>query len=302
MTDPRSVTFYLEDGLRQNAEAGKHNFISHLVSVLRGAGYHVDFRADSVAERALSLSREGRAMFHMQQPTTARGLTFRRVYHYPFWQIERVAARWDWDTAHAEFTGPGDRDEADRFYAFWQKRLFGDRPARARRSGFVFVPLQGMLRDHRSFQFCSPLDMVRAVLEHETEREILVTLHPGERYDEDDLAALEAMEHPRLKIAIGGMEEALTGCDYVVTQNSSAAFNGYFFGKPAILFAGIDFHHIAANVAAFGIEGAFEAVHEMHPDYAGYVWWFWQHMSINAGRPDAERQIRDRLDALGWPV
>ena len=88
----------------------------------------------------------------------------------------------------------------------------------------------------------------------------------------------------------------------MVTQNSSAAFSGFFFGKPCVLFARVDFHHIAANVASLGVKAAFDRVRSMSPDYAGYVWWFLQRQSINAGRPEAEERIRDRLAALGWPV
>ncbi|SLN30673.1 hypothetical protein [Roseisalinus antarcticus] len=296
------VTFYLEDGLRQNAEAGRHRFIGLMAGVLRGAGLTVAYAPDTPVERALAGARPGRAMFHMADPPGPSGLTFRRVYHYPFWQIERRAARWDWDVARAAFAPPAKPGGARRFYRFWQRHLFGDAPARARRDPLVYVPLQGLLREKRSFQTCSPLDMLRHVLDQVPDHEVLVGLHPKETYSRADRAALAALSVPRMRIVTGGMEQALERCDFVVTQNSSAAFNGYFFGKPAVLFAGIDFHHIAANVATLGVDGAFEAVRQMRPDYAGYLWWFWQRMSINAGREDAEEQIRARLYALGWPA
>jgi hypothetical protein len=85
-------------------------------------------------------------------------------------------------------------------------------------------------------------------------------------------------------------------------MNSSVAFAGYFLKKPSVLFAGIDFHHIAANVGVLGVDGAFEAVRGMKPPYPQYLWWFLQQMSVNAGRPDAEDKIRARLAGLGWPV
>ena len=67
---------------------------------------------------------------------------------------------------------------------------------------------------------------------------------------------------PRLRLETGGAAEALAACDLVVTQNSAVAFNGYFFHKPAVLFAEIDFHHIAASVPRLGVAAAFRAVRD----------------------------------------
>ena len=96
------------------------------------------------------------------------------------------------------------------------------------------------------------------------------------------------------------MERYLPACDYVVSQSSGAAFFGYFFGKPAALFGKIDFHHIAANVHDLGVEEALGRVAEMRPDFERYLWWFWQEMSINAGRDEAEAQIALRFRTAGW--
>ena len=118
MTEPRILRLYLEDGLRQSAEAGAHNFIARVVSVLRQARYRVEFRPNSPAERRKSATRRGYALFHMDGPVQARTLTFRRAYHYPFWFIERSGVRWDWPVARARF--PADavpRARADRFFS-----------------------------------------------------------------------------------------------------------------------------------------------------------------------------------------
>lgn len=304
MTETRRVTFYLEDGLRQNAEAGQHNFLNLIAEVLRAAGFDLAYRPDSEEERAASATRPGHALFHMAEPTHDRALTLRRVYHYPFWAIERSARRWEWQVAQAPFDPQTVPTRAARqFYRFWQNRLFGDAPTQATREGFVYVPLQGRLLQHRSFQSCAPLDMLRAVLSHDP-REVIAALHPKESYSDEELAALARLnrESPRLTITLGGMERWLKTCDYVATENSSAAFNGYFFGKPAALFAGSDFHHIAADAARLGAEEALRIAPEMRPDYAGYLHWFWQQMSINAGRPDAKDKIRAALLRAGWPV
>ncbi len=305
MTDARILRFYLDDGLRQSAETGQHNFIALVALVAKEAGYRVEYRRNSEAERVKSAARHGYSMFHMDDPFHDRALTMRRVYHYPFWAIEPSARRWEWHVAQAHFDPSGvARQEADRFHGFWQKRLFGDAPARAARAGYVYVPLQGRLTDHRSFQTCAPLDMIRQTLRYEPVLPLVVTLHPGEEYSPQERQALDDLsrQNPRVRVETGQMERWLQGCDYVVTQNSSAAFSGFFFGKPAVLFARIDFHHIAANVATLGVKRAFERIRDMEPDYAGYIHWFWQEMSINAGRPEAGARIRAALTRAGWPI
>ncbi len=304
MSRAQAVTFYLDDSLRRSAAAGEHNFIGKVADVLRASGMTVAFRANSTAARIASALRPGYAIFHMNQPTHDRALTMRRVYHYPFWQIEPMAERWHWHVAGSVYV-PDEIDpvEARRFQTFWRKRLFVD-AAPAQRGGFVYVPLQGCLTEQRSFQAASPVDMVKAALSHDTERLVIAAFHPKEEYSEAERQAIHelAAQNHRLSFQTGGMENLLPKCDYIVTQNSSAAFNGLFFNKPILLFARSDFHHIAANVHKLGVTGAFRAVQHMTPDSAAYLWWFWQKMSINAGRPEAEGQIRASLQRAGWPV
>ncbi len=304
MTSAQTVTFYLDDSLRHSAQAGSHNFIGKLAHVLQDAGLQVAFRANSGAARLASALRPGFAMFHMDQPTHARALTMRRVYHYPFWQIEPTASRWDWHVAQTAFAPDSvDPAEARRFQTFWRKRLFPD-VAATPRDGFVYLPLQGRLLQQRSFQAASPVDMIAATLRHDPDRQVMATFHPKETYTDAERQAVYdlAEMHPRLGIRTDTMDRLLPACDYVVTQNSAAAFNGLFFNKPLVLFARADFHHAACNVHSLGAERAFAMAQQAQPDHAPYLWWFWQHMAINAGRPEAEDRIRTALQRAGWPV
>lgn len=305
MAEPRILNIHLDPDLRASAQAGRHNFIAKIEAVMRGAGYDVRYRANSRTERLKSATRRGYSLFHMDPPLHDRALTFRRVYHYPFWAIEQTEKRWHWRVARTRFdpeTVP--RKRADGFYAQWQTRLFGDAPAQALAEGYVYIPLQGRLLDHRSFQTCTPLEMIEQVLQHDPARPVVAALHPKESYTARELDALDALaaRHDRLHLETGQMERWLKGCDYVVTQNSAAGFSGYFFGKPLVLFGQIDFAHIARNVSDLGAEQAICTVMDSAPDFAGYTHWFWQKMSINAGRPDAEDRIARRFRQAGWPM
>ncbi|WP_090208640.1 capsular polysaccharide export protein, LipB/KpsS family [Yoonia litorea] len=300
-----TVTFYLHPKLRRQAENGNHNFISKIAEVLGAAGMSIAFDGDDAAARLRAMARPGRGLYLMQDPVNSRGLVFRKTYLYPFWHIEKEAARWEWPVAKSAFD-PNEIDprKASNFYRFWRNRLFDDAARDARRDGFVFVPLQGKLLERRSFQQCSPIDMLQAVLSHETKRQVVATLHPNETYSAAEEEALRSLfeTHDRFFLQPGGSARYLQNCDYVVTQNSSVGFIGLFYGKPLVLFAKTDFHHIALNVAEFGAEEAISRAPSHAPDCPSYLYWFLQEQAINAGRPEAKEKIKKVLRGHGWPV
>lgn len=301
MTQDPTVHFLLEPELREAAQAGDHPFIAKMALVLESASFRVAYRGHNDTDR----SAETYVLSHMKAPPTNRGLVFRRVYEYPFWQIESSAERWEWDVAKSTFyPAQISAQDAAQFYAFWQKRQYQDAPMQTSRAGFIYVPLQGRLRDRRSFQSCSPLEMIEHCLAHDPSRQVIATIHPNEIYSDAEIAALEALErkHKRLRVDVGDMVPLLQGCDYVVTQNSSVAFAGYFFGKPALLFGKIDFHHIAVQADMGNLAQSFAQVSKAKPEYAKYLYWFWQDQSINAGRDDVYGKITARFRRFGWPI
>jgi len=300
-----TVTFYLHPKMRRQAENGNHNFINKVVDVLQAADLSVAFDGDDQAARLKAMARPGYSMFLMQPPVNKRSLVFRKTYLYPFWHIENDPERWEWPVAKTAFDAHAiDPRKASNFYRFWRTRLFDEAPREARRDGFVFVPLQGKLLEQRSFQHCSPIEMLEAVLAYDEKRQVVVTLHPNESYSVEEEAAIVALseQHARLFVQTAGAERYLQNCDYVVTQNSSVGFMGLFFGKPLVLFGKADFHHIALNVSEMGVERAIKEAPGHTPDYASYMYWFLQMQAINAGRPEAKNKIRNVLRGHGWPV
>lgn len=304
MDQPNDVTFYLEPSLLQSAEAGEHNFIALMADVMRGAGLEVHYHDNSGVARLMAETRPGYAVYHNDPPNHDRAVTIRRAYYYPFWRIEMSAKRWEWDVALSAFDPKAvDRTEADRFFGYWQRRLYQDAPSQAVRGAYIYMPLQGLIRQHRSFQACSPIEMLERTAARFPDKPIVVTLHPGEDYTSADRLALAQIigRHPRVEVVERRMETCLRDCDFVVTMNSSAAFAGFLFSKPAVIFGQIDFHHITGSVMAVGEDAAFDAV-RYTPDFVGYVWWFLQVMAINAGREEAPAQIANALRRYGWPV
>ena len=245
---------YLEDPMLADARAGRFNFLNVLSRAVRDAGWSVEFAPTGPAARAAAPSRDGYALFHMEQPTHDRALTFRRAYHYPFWRIEPVAERWRFAVARAVYDpGEVDGEVAAAFLRRLRARVLPGPPPT--RDGPILVPLQGHLRRHRSFQSMSPVEMLDAVCR--TGRPVVATLHPSEHYDADDHAALAALSARHRDLTVGGdTMRLLRDCAFVATQNSAVAFDGMILGKPAVLFAQVDFHHVALNVAELGAEVA----------------------------------------------
>ena len=295
--------FYLPEPMRSDAARGEVNVVNRILAAL--PGWKPVWHPDTPAERLRDQRRDGHSIWHMQTPPDpSRGLCLRRAYWYPFWTLDRSNDRWETDTARAPYDPAAvDPAEARPFARRWRRKLLGD--AEARREGYVFVPLQGRLLEHRSFQAMSPLDMIEATLDNDP-RPVRVTLHPHpkEPYTTPERRALDRLvaRHARLTLDDTPSEAHLLACDLVVTQNSSTALTGFFAGKPAVLFAGVDFHHIAGSVPRDGLAPAFEKARGPMLDPDLYLYWVLQQRAINAGHPEAEARIRLRLAENGWPV
>lgn len=306
MDETQKLRIYLHRELLAQARAGKHRFLCLVDEAVSGQGWKVSYHRDTPEERLKSAGRRGKALFHMDDPYHDNALTFRLAYHMPFWQIEKSAKRWEFDVARAKFTPADvDKDAARRFFDYWGKRLFGeDRIKSARKDGFVYIPLQGRLLDHRSFQATSPAEMILATVEQEPNLPIVLTLHPKETYSEDEMTALAEIceAHPNVIMGELDWHTYLAECSYIVTQNSSAALAGMFFKKPSVLFGRVDFHHISGNVCDEGVAAAFHKARSQHMPFKPYIHWFLQENTINAGKPDVRDRILNRLRRHGWEL
>lgn len=303
MADPKVVRFYLDEGLKEKAERGEHLFLRRFASVVQRHGFTPAYTLQTDETRLASADSVEHAVYLMQPPLTARGLTIRKNYIYPFWKIERSAERWTWPVAQAQFDPKAaPQPEARRFARRIRRKLFGGEADIVRREGFVYVPLQGRLLEHRSFQSMSPIEMLEQVLRHDPTRPVLVTLHPKEDYSAQEMQALEDLieRHPRIQMVQRNMADLLKTCDFVVTQTSGAAFSALFFRKPLVLFGRSDFHHIAADVHRLGTAEALRQAPDMVPDYDAYLWWFLHDQSINAAVPETEDRIEAALRRHGW--
>ena len=244
----------------------------------------------------------GYHLLQNQPITAARCLNLRNAYLDPFWRIEPGNDRWHFAVAAARFD-PATIPEpaATAFVQRWRQTLFGD--TRVTRQGHIFMPLQGRLSERRSFQSHSPLDMIRTTLAQDAARPIIATLHPREVYSDAERSALSDLQqqNPRFRVQEGGSIDLLLSADYVVSENSGLVMQGYFAGKPAVLFADIDFHHIAGSVSALGPKAAFASTALPRP-FDRYVTWFFRRNCLQAFGSLTQGRIVARLQELGWPI
>jgi len=284
----------------RSARAGTFPAMAVLARAVEAQGWRVSFEPASPQAHQTEPPPGDHALLHMKQPLHPRTLTLRRAYHYPFWRIEQVSERWRFAVAQARFDPTGvDGEPAAAFVRRLRQRVLpGPEPVRGEH---VLVPLQGHIRRTRSFQTMRPVDMLAAVCA--TGRPVVATLHPAEHYDEADHRALEELARRHRNLTVGGDTMALLrDCAYVATQNSAVALDGMILGKLAVLFAQIDFHHAALNVADLGADAALAAAAEAPPDFDRYLWWFLKDQAIDAQAPDAGGRMLSAMRRGGWPI
>ena len=305
MSTAKILRVYLDPEPLEWAFQGKFNFVNKIAQALVTKGFRTEFCKNSDEERLKSAARNGYSLFLMDDPFHPNALTMRRSYFYPFWRIEASAKRWEFEVATKAFNpSTVDADEATAWADRWRKWLFKGTTENVAIDGPIYVPLQGRLLHHRSFQTVSPMEMLERTAAYFSDMPILAGLHPAEVYTSAERQALDEItkRYPNLRVVEGQMERALSECRFVVTQNSSAALFGYFFHKPAVLFSRIDFHHIAANVHDLGQQEAFDAVQNMKPEFDRYLYWFTIKNAIRADADDVSDQIISTLTKRGWQV
>ena len=301
MNDARIVNFFLDWHQRRAMNQAKPHMFARVKRSLEQAGWQVILRPDSECARIYTLP--GHHLVGNRPVLHPLCLNLRNAYMPAFWRIEDSNDRWNFTVAGQHFDPASiPPDQASGFVGRWREGMLrGVKPVRR---GYIFMPLQGVLLRQRHFQAMSPVQMIEATLRADPERPVIATLHPNETYAPDEIAALHAItaRHPRFTVSVAPSHGLICGCDYVVTENSSMVITGYFAEKPAVLFADIDFHHVAQSVPKLGVDRAFARVLERQPDFAAYLVWFMRGNAIAQFASDAETRIAARLTDLGWPM
>jgi hypothetical protein len=293
MERKRVLHFYLNDAQHREIAAATAGILTRIVGAVKAAGWSVELQP---LERPVG--GDGYHLVFNQAVDVPFCLCLRRVYLNPFWRIEATNDRWDWDVARLAYDSSRVSNHAQGFQNRWRDIVF--KGLEITQGGYVFMPLQGKLDIKRHFQAMSPLAMIAATLKADPARRIIATLHPSETYSDQELAALRGFG-ARFEVSDMPSKTLLSGCDYVVTQNSGMGLIGWFADKPAVLFGRIDFHHMAGSVLEKGVAGAFADAQTKAP-YAGYLHWFFKQQAITYWDAKADERILARFREHGWPM
>ena len=300
MARENKVSVYVSAEQRASVISGERSILTRLKTAIEAVGW--SFALEAEAEGPQAATRDGYHLLCNKDVPGRNCLNLRRSYFYPFWRIEDSNDRWNFQVAQRQFQPDAVSErQSNGFRDRWRKTFWPNRKIADDR--LVFMPLQGRLLRHRSFQTMSPVEMIRRTLA-QTDLPIIATLHPSETYEPDEHAALAeiAAQEPRFTLSAEPWETLLLRSSLVVTENSGLALSGYFADKPAVLFADIDFHHLGGSVRRDGLDGAFARAKAEDLHYARYLYWFFRQNALNGGSDDVGDKILARLREHGWPI
>ncbi|MEM9228041.1 MAG: hypothetical protein AAGB10_00390 [Pseudomonadota bacterium] len=301
----RTLRVHVTETGRREKRGPRADIDAFLNAALQPHGFRLEFWRNQPTARLISELMPGYSLFLMKDPRTRSALTLRRGYLRKTWRLERSNDRDDWTVTGQRYDPNAVDADAARQWIKQIRHRHGIHLAGASASpGYVLVPLQGKLLSHRDFQFKSPVEMIEDAQRYEVERDICLTLHPGETYSREELAAIHRLaQHPRTSILQGiPMHKAIAGADYLVSQNSSVAYWGLVHRKPAILYAAADFHHICQSISRTTPSDAFRKAPDTRPGYAKYLYWHSLNALIDISGANAAAQLVARLRFMGWSV
>ncbi len=301
----QSLKFYFNHNHHEKVVRNNHDYFNGLLKSLQMRGFKVSLGVISEDTPYVAGLLEDYAILDKLLLDRENCITVRRAIYIPYWSYENAQYR-DGFRLYKKRFNPNKiyEDEAQEFAAKIRKRNIGVKWPVEDFGEAVFIPLQGRLQDQRYGQSMSPLDMIRTVREHEPDRELLLSLHPGDDNSREALDALEAVcKEVDARVVDMPNSMLMRKSKYVATMNSSLGFEAMVWGLPVMLFADADFHHMAVNVKDYeNISEAFEAIHGEVPDFSKYIKWYLDDNMISARKPNAIPRTIDYLKELGLPV
>lgn len=147
----------------------------------------------------------------------------------------------------------------------------------------------------------SPRQMLKALLERDDPRPVVVKPHPKEKTPETlDWLARQAKKDPRLRIFLGNIHDLLAKSDVVVTINSAVGIEAMLHERPVVLCGDTDFHHICETVtrrrdmaAALTRAEARAAVGDW--PFHAYIGWYYGRMCHDPRAPDFGARVAAKL-------
>ncbi len=301
----KHLIFHAAPEMRSHIEDGLHGFANMLSQIFAARGYGMRVDGIGRADRWRAKLDNNYHMFDMAGAEGLRALNMRPSVLQPFWTVERPHSRYQGRMAHKVFdpatVGGG---LVSPFFEEMQKLYLSPTEQDAELRDYVLVPLQGQLGKQRDWQYASVPEMVRTICAQDPARKIVLKPHPKEVYGPEDQAVIAQLSQlPNVQVLALPMQALIAQCAYIVTQNSTAVFEGILHRKPAILFAKSDFHHIFPTVkSAQDAPEAFARVEAKNMLFMKYLYWYLRMNAADIRRADAPAKIQEMLAEAGWDI
>lgn len=151
----------------------------------------------------------------------------------------------------------------------------------------------------------TPRHMIKALLERDDPRPVVVKPHPKEKNLETlDWLTRQARKDPRLQVFIGNIHDLLAKSDVVVTINSAVGIEAMLHEKPVVLCGDTDFHHICEIVTRRrDLNGAIARAEARQAagqwPFRAYIGWYYGRMCLDPRAPDFGARVMAKLRGLG---
>lgn len=150
----------------------------------------------------------------------------------------------------------------------------------------------------------SPRQMLKALLDRDDPRPVVVKPHPKEKTPETlDWLARQAKKDPRLQIFLSNIHDLLAKADVVVPINSAVGIEAMLHERPVVLCGDTDFHHICETVtrrrdmAAALTRAEARAAMGDWPFHA-YIGWYYGRMCHDPRAPDFGARVAAKLAGM----
>ncbi len=242
----KKLIFHAAPKMRTHIENGLHGFANMLAQIFASEGYNMRVAGLGRVDTWRAKHDRNYHIFDLEGAVGPRALNMRPSVFQPFWTLERPGSRYQGRMAQKLFdpatVGGG---LVTPFFKEMQRLYLSPGLPDVGARDYVLVPLQGQLSKRRYWQYATVWDMVGTICIHDPTRKIILKPHPKEVYSPEDQAVIARLlllpNVELLELPIGTL---IANCAYIVTQNSTAAFEGILHRKPSVLFAKSDFHHI----------------------------------------------------------
>jgi hypothetical protein len=308
-----AVTLHVPEAIRAHAWAMRQ-FYGTLAKALEAEGLEV---AVVTLDPAQTLARveadRGFHIVHHARIRHPRVLNAGKAYIEPFFTLDPWGFRLFSSIAAAPFQpGPDPAADATIFDEIRARMVGGRKSHYDQPQGVIDAPDHAIAvflqtednRDVGETCHLTPRQMIKALLDRDDHRPVMVKPHPKEKTPETlDWLVRQSRKNARLRIFLGNIHDLLAKADVVVTINSAVGIEAMLHERPVVLCGDTDFHHICGIVhrrremeTAIARAEARAAAGDW--PFRAYIGWYYGQMCHDPRAPDFGARVAAKLAGM----